>query len=479
MTTDSFIPESKTARAPAEAVRFLLPGFVGAAVVVAAAVEPLAPLAAASAVVLLVAWFYRRDWLLGGVFLFLIFQNLIYQQLLPMQASVAGWVKHADDLLMVFFVLALAGETVFPRLRLNQVPLWRPFGLWLAICLLSSVCNHLTPKETTIGTYLLLKDFIWFFLAASVRLDERGYRHVLRFLLVVLGAILAFGFFQFVTGDLTYRWLGLPADYRFGIARLRSVFIHPVYMAEAMALLAILAVSAYIEFRNPLHLALAAGTLAAVGLTMLVKTMIALGLAVGLLLVRKRPWLVVPYAVAAVVAMVGFSEYGTENLRRQFSTYIESPRSVRREGYRISSEILRESPLLGAGPGMFGGYAALVLDSPVAGRHGFINYDMQDYSTVDAYWPHLAGEIGLAGLLAYGWLLWSAGRASWRTSVRAATSPQQRVLAMTAAIFLLVAAIEAFASANLEDTLCGFMIFSLLGLTQGDPLSGDVGQPSE
>jgi hypothetical protein len=115
----------------------------------------------------------------------------------------------------------------------------------------------------------------------------------------------------------------------------------------------------------------------------------------------------------------------------------------------------------------------------VAGRHGFINYDMQDYSTMDAHWPHLAGEIGLVGLLACGWLFWLAGRASWRTSTRAASSPAQRVLAMTAAIFLLVAAIEAFASANLEDTFCGFMIFSTLGLTQGDALSGDVGQPSE
>jgi len=453
--------------------RILLPPLVALSVVILAAIEPLAALAVAGGVCFLVAYFYRRDWLLGAVFLILIFQNLAYQRLLPINEPLALTVKRADDLLAVFFVLALAFETVFPTLRLNQIPLWRPFALMVAVCLLSAVCNHLPAKTTVVGTYVLVKNFVWFFLAASLRLDDRGFRNVLRFLMIVLGAILAFGFFQLATGDLTYQLLGLTPDYRFGIVRLRSVFTHPVYMAESMALLAILAMSCYIEFRKPAYLALAVAALAAVGLTMLVKTVLALGLAVAFLLLRKRPWLTIPFALGAIVAMVGFPEYGMESLRFQYGIYIKTPQSVRREGYRIGGEILRDSPLLGLGPGMFGGYAATLLESPTLERYGFINYDQQTYSTIESHWPHVVGEIGLVGLAVYCWLLWRADRASWRLSASPRASPHTRVLATTAAVLLFVAVIEAFAAANIEDTFCGLMIFSLLGLTQGQVLSSD------
>lgn len=447
--------------------RVLFPALLGAGIVAAVVIEPLAALAVVGAFSFLFAYFYRRDRLLGAIFILLLFQNLAYIRILPSNDRLAYAVKHADDLLVVFFAVALAAETFLPTVRLNRVPLWRPFALFLAVCLVAAVYNRLSPRETAIGTYVLAKNFAWFFLAASLRLDDRTYRNIVWFLIAVLGAILAFGFFQLVTGDLTYDWLQLPKDYRYGIVRLRSIFVHPVFLAESMAFLAVLAVSAYVQMRRPVWLALAAGATAAVALTLLVKTLLALGLAVGFLFLRKRPWLIVPYGLAAIVAMVSFSEYGTRNIRTQFSTYVESPQSVRREGYRIAGEILGDSPAFGVGPGMFGGYAATVLDSPISGRYGFINYDQQDYSTIDAHWPHLAAEIGLVGFLIYVWLLRSAGLAAWRLANRKTVSPYARTLAMAAAVFLVVTVVEAFAAANLEDTLCGFMIFSLLGLTQG------------
>jgi len=445
----------------------LLPALLGAGIVATVAIEPLAGLAVVGALSFLFAYFYRRDWLLAGIFILLLFQNLAHIRFLAVNDRLAYAIKDADDLLVVFFAVALAAETFLPTVRLHAVPLWRPFALFLAVCLVAAACNRLSSKETAIGTYVLAKNFVWFYLAASLRLDDRAYRQVVRFIVAVLGAILAFGLFQLLTGDLTYDWLQLPKDYRYGIIRLRSIFMHPVFLAESMALLAILAVSAYVQLRKPVWLVLAAGAAAAVALSLLVKTLLALALAVGFLFLRKRPWLIVPYGLAAIVAMVSFSEYGTRNIRAQFSTYIESSESVRREGYRIAGEILGDSPLLGVGPGMFGGFAAKLLDSPIPGRYGFIDYDQRGYDTIDAHWPHLIAEVGIVGFLIYAWWLWSAGRAAWRLSDRRTVSPYARTLAMAATVFLVVAVVEAFAAANLEDTLCGFMIFSLLGLTLG------------
>jgi len=451
-----------------------LPPLLAVGIVLVATVQPLAALVAAAGICFLALYLYRRAWLLGMIFVFLIFQNLVHHRLLSINESLATVVKHADDPLIVFFALALVAEAFLPAMRLSKLPSWQPFALVLLVCLLSAASNRLTGKEVAIGIYVLLKNFVWFFLAASLRLDHRGYRNVMRFLMVVLGCILAFGAFQFFTGDLTYRLLDLRKDYRFGILRLRSIFIHPVYLAESMALLAVVTMSAYVHFRRTSYLVLSIGALIAVALTMLVKTILSLGFVLGFLLMRRRPLLLVPYVVAAVTAMVVFAEYGTENVQRQFSVYIESPQNVRREGYRICSEIMRDSPILGVGPGMFGGYAATLLESPIPEHYNFLNYDGLQYDTIDAHWPHLIAEIGLLGLLACGWFLWSAGRASWRFATRQDLSPYARILGMAAAVFLLIAVIEAFAASNIEDTLTGFMIFSMLGLTQGNFHSADA-----
>jgi len=445
--------------------RTLAAGLLAGAIAVLAAVEPLAAIGAALGLCFVVLYVYRRDALIGAVFLFLLAQNLVYIRLLPVNGKAAWLVKQGDDFLTIFFAAAIVIEKTFPRLAVESLPLWRGLAAIGAVCLVSAAYNHLSLKETAVGSYVLLKSFVWFYLAATVKLDGRGFRRLTRFAFLVFGAILAFAFFQLATGELTYNWLGLPRDYRFGILRLRSFFVHPVFLGETMAFLAILSVSAYIHLRNPLYLGLAAAALAAVGLSMMVKTVLALGVVLGFLLLRKRPFLVVPYVLAAVFSMIAFGEYGKENVRQQFRIYIESPQSVRREGYRICGEILRDSPLLGVGPGMFGGYAATVLQSPVPVRYGFINYDQQEYTTIDAHWPHLAAEIGLLGLLVYCWWLWAAGRASWGVSNTAA-SPYARLLGLTAAVFLLVIVIEAFAAENIEDTLCGFIVFSALGFTQ-------------
>jgi hypothetical protein len=458
--------------------RFLLPGCLAVGLVGAIAIHPLLGLAGVFGVCFLAAYVYRRDWLLGGIFIFLLLQNLIRERLLPISPSLAQAVKHADDVLIVFFMAALAGEAFLPRLRLREIPLVRPFALLLAVLLFSAAYNRLPATTIGVGSYVLLKNFTWFYLAASLHLTDRDYRRVFRFLAAVLGALLAFAAFQLATGDLTYDLLGLPKDYRFGILRLRGIFVHPVWFTETMALLATLGLGAYVQLRKPRYLGLAVGAVAAVVLTMLLKTVMALFLALGLLLLRKRPVLFVPCALAAVVSMAMFGKYGIENIELQYMTYIETPQSVRREGYRIAGEIVRDSPVLGVGPGMFGGFAASLLDSPIPEQYGFINYDGKQYSTFESHWPHLVAEIGLVGLAVYLWFLLTAAWTAWRLAHRTGVSPYFRALAMAAPVFLVCVMIEGFAAANMEDALCGIMVFGVLGLVQRMPRPARSGSPS-
>ncbi|MBM3335305.1 hypothetical protein FJY63_11645, partial [Candidatus Sumerlaeota bacterium] len=344
------------------------------AVAITAVVEPRVTLAGTAALAFLVVYVYRRHWLLVAIFIALSFQNLAYIRLMPINSQLAAAVKHADDIFAVFLAVALVAEMFFPAVRLNRFPQWQQFIGLLGVCVLSAAYNHVPLTSAATGVYMLIKCFVWFLLASSIKLDERGWRFLFRAWLIMLGVILAFAVFQFFTGELTYNLLGLKSDYRFGILRLRSIFLYPVYLAEAMGLLAAISIGAFLQWRKPAYLALGLAALAAVVLTMTAKAILSLGFAVGFLLLRKRARLIVPYAIVAVIAILTLPEYGLRNLERQFRVYVESPRSSRRESYRIAGEILRDSPVFGAGPGMFGGYAATLLESPTLDKYAFINY---------------------------------------------------------------------------------------------------------
>lgn len=447
----------------------VLPGLLALVTLFMVRVYPPAPVAIGLAVCCALAYLYRREWIVGALFVGLIFQNLVYQNVINYSERLGTLVKGVDDLMLVGFAVALVFEAFFPVVRPERLPQWRAFAALLLVCLLSAVVNRWPVRFAGIGTYILLKNFVWFYLAASLSLEQDRDRTVFRFLIIVLGGLMMFGFFQVATGGLTYDILNLPRDYRLGILRVRSVFVRPIYFAEAMSLLAILSITAYVYLRKRHYLWLGLAALLITGLTMMVKTIFSLDLAVGFLFLRRKRWMIVPYAVAAVSAVLFFGEYGIENIRHQFQMYIESPASVRREGYRIAGEIMVDSPWLGVGPGGFGGFAAAMLESPVSVQYGFLNYDGQVYSSIDAHWPHLLAEIGLLGLLAYVWFLWAAGRRAWTLSSRIDLPPHFRILAASAAIFLLVVVLEAFAAENIEDTLCGFMLFMMLGLAQKPP----------
>jgi O-antigen ligase len=125
--------------------------------------------------------------------------------------------------------------------------------------------------------------------------------------------------------------------------------------------------------------------------------------------------------------------------------------------------IVGDHPLLGVGPGRYGGAAADLFGTDVYVRYGtdklFVNPTQR---TVDNFWLHLLGETGIIGFLAFaamvGVTLWEVIR-----SARAAAWAR-RVLLSGIAAAVIALGVNSLTTMLLEANSVAFLFWFLLGL---------------
>lgn len=121
--------------------------------------------------------------------------------------------------------------------------------------------------------------------------------------------------------------------------------------------------------------------------------------------------------------------------------------------------IVADHPLLGVGPGRYGGAAASIFGTPVYAEYGTGLYG---FHTVHNFWLHLAGELGALGVVAFLGMLLSAAlqllRAA-RRSKRLSFTLLAGIAAGTA-----VMSVNSGAEMLLEGNSAAFAFWFLLGL---------------
>lgn len=125
--------------------------------------------------------------------------------------------------------------------------------------------------------------------------------------------------------------------------------------------------------------------------------------------------------------------------------------------------IFIDHPLLGVGPGRYGGAAADIFGTPVYEAYGTDELRSDDeQTTVDSFWLHLGIELGILGTLAYVAMLASVGLPALLGAI--AARGRRRILlagiiAATASI-----ALSAVTTMALEGNSVAFTFWFLLGL---------------
>ncbi len=125
--------------------------------------------------------------------------------------------------------------------------------------------------------------------------------------------------------------------------------------------------------------------------------------------------------------------------------------------------IIGDHPVLGVGPGRYGGAAADIFGTPVYGRYGtdelFVNPSQR---TVDDFWLHLLVESGVVGLVVFGGMIGATLQPMLR-SARTASGPRRMMLAGSVGAIAALT-INSLTTMLLEANSMAFLFWLLLGI---------------
>jgi O-antigen ligase len=139
--------------------------------------------------------------------------------------------------------------------------------------------------------------------------------------------------------------------------------------------------------------------------------------------------------------------------------------------------ILAEHPVLGVGPGRYGGAAASVFGSPIHDRFKTDRL-LTNQETVDNFWLHLGVEGGVTGIAAFLAMIGIALFAPIRAFRRAAGSRFSVPAGIVSGVVTVVVAV--FTTMLLEGNTAAFLFWFLLGLgSMTLPAAVRTGDPPE
>jgi len=134
--------------------------------------------------------------------------------------------------------------------------------------------------------------------------------------------------------------------------------------------------------------------------------------------------------------------------------------------YSKSIEVLKDHPVLGVGPGMFGSLAASLWNSPY-----YANWpeELREFSgnfrTIDSFWPCIWSEYGLVGLSAY-WAIWASIFFYLKKIIRFYGSMNEKIMFKVGRVlryFILVLGVMGCVS-GLNCAFVSFTYFAMVGI---------------
>jgi len=433
--------------------------------------------AAAGAAVVLVAF---MRWPKSALVVFALFV-LVYD-------SFTRWIGpgvHSIDELAIAGLVAIAAW----RLRPWQRGMFEPLrdGALLLVALLgvaSSLVNGVPTTTWVVGLLLLVKSVAFLHVVLWHEWSEDDLRRAVTTVFAFGLFVLAIGFVEAFVGPQLRDWIGLSmeADVRGQLPGISSIMVFPVLFSWFSAFVALFLFAFYLVYRRlwllVFALAFGAGTFLsgrrraiiglAVGLVGGALAQLRLGVARSTLV---RVWL--PIAAVALALVIVFLP-GLTDLARQTLVEYGGPLPVLVEPgqpetpgqidyvngnprlllYVTSVDVARDYFPLGAGLGRYGSPMSRIDFSPLYAHYGLDRIwgltPQYDAYITDTFWPHVLGEMGVLGLIAYLVFIGALGLGLWRAT-RGLVDPFVHAFALGALMAFVHAAVESFASSMYES----------------------------
>lgn len=287
-------------------------------------------------------------------------------------------------LMILFFLL----KPKFYNLNKPRLPL---IFIFIVFILSTSVAlNHVKLLQGIIGIYDLSKNLFLILIFSLIKWDEKDLKKIL-IGLILIGLILSVsGIFFELLALSTGSSLGVSDDKRLGLYRVESFVGSGNINYLGMYLVLIFYISIYFIRNFIKKLFISVIILITIILTFSRQSLLSLFI-ILLMLNKKLGILLLLIAVPFFYILLVSSgeDYTPEKYYRAF-TYIEA------------LNVFYANPFIGSGPGMFGGAAASLFESP------YYNYWPTFYKemvlkmgSLDSLWPQVLAETGTVGFIFY------------------------------------------------------------------------------
>lgn len=398
------------------------------------------------------------------------------QRLLPEEVQAVA--RLSSEALLLVMTCALAWIAVRRGTLVSALrhPVTAAIGVFLAISVLSALVNAVPPQVAAAGMLFTLDAAVLFYLPRMVGFshDERRQAIWAIAIVVTITSLVAIG-----QAVLSPDLLGItPVTGRSGEgARMGSLVRDPNILGTLIGMTLPFTMFSLVRMPPGRRRWLVAGAALALTLALLLTYSrgswlgVLVGFGVVALIIDRRALLafvailLVAY-VTAVVMPKGLLAGGVSGYD-PFATTVNRLESVG-EGRDLRAllilnalPIVEEHPLLGVGPGRYGGAGASVFGSPVHDQYG-TSALLTNQRTVDNFWLHLGVEGGALGVAAFLAVLGTAAYAPIR-ALRGASGSRFAVPAgvVSAIAVLCVATVTTML---LEGNTAAFLFWFLLGL---------------
>lgn len=371
------------------------------------------------------AFFWPRATLVGVATTTLLDPGVAVRLLPDVLAN--GPIGISEPLLAVAGVVALTRVGRAGAVAVVKDPTFALMALFVVVSVLSALANRTPPHVAAFGIVMTVDAmavfFVWLALQPPPGVGSRAIGSI-----VAAGAVIGlFGIAQVLLTPSLFgfdRFALLPGD----VGRITSFLGNPNLLASVFGFMLPFPLYALVRLpdrrRQVLAGAVALILLVALALTFSRGSWIAAaaGIGIGALLFEWRVLVVGPALAAvalAVVVVIPSHLVGIDRVAEAPASSVGSDGSwaelartpeaspppdplrgrtseeIRLMFLRDGLRIVRDNPLLGVGPGRYGGAVATIFPSPVYDEYGTT---LGRFRTVHNFWLHIAGEVGVIGV---------------------------------------------------------------------------------
>lgn len=386
-------------------------------------------------------------WWLTGILFLLPFQRMVTRSITLWSTELSGLSKlinYIDEITIILLLPIAIAELLrnWKSLYGKYLILYLPLFFFIVSGLISGIINGNSFFITILGIADYIKYFFVILIYSAFFKDFSDFRKIFRPLLILAVFLGMIALIQEIWAlvsryalgkdikDLgTYFLSSLPLDlhrtvildhWRFGIFRAPSLVRNP----NLLGVYSLLFLTIYIFIKKKVNIIVIASLLSGVFFSVSRRTYISFVVLAGIRLFRsKKRWGIIAI-IAIVITLFSISSFinpGIMEFMKKFEKIgfmmtgedysSESSEAVNTISYRKyakgkAMEIWRDYPLLGIGPGMFGGKVSVRMHlSPVYEEYYFIAENLlTEWEGIDQFWPQALAETGIIGTLFYAYI---------------------------------------------------------------------------